>query len=379
MVRQVGNLSDSGFFPCGGQVDNVRGIKSPKVFQRKTRTSPSDRLRIAVTLGDPAGIGPEIALKAMASPVVWETCVPVLIGAASVCEAAIARLGLPVALRPIAAPTEAVVSVETANVICPAASVNAALPPVGQISALGGRLAYEAIDEAVRLILAGQLDALCTAPISKAALHLAGHAYPGHTEMLADKAGAPLVAMLMVGGGVRTVPATIHCPLAEVPSRLTTELIVALLGLIHRALVTDFAIERPRIAVCGLNPHAGESGHIGDEEGSLIAPAIEQARIAGADVGGPIPADVVYHQMLEGRWDCVLAMYHDQAMIPVKTLAFDSGVNVTLGLPFVRTSPDHGTAFDIAGRGVARPDSLIAALRLAAELTRNRRAQNPGQ
>ena len=332
-----------------------------------------ERPKIAVTLGDPAGIGPEIALKAIASPVVWEVCIPVLIGSVRLCEAAIERLALPVALRSITALTEAVAAVGTANVICPAASANADLPRVGEISALGGRLAYEAIDEAVRRIQAGELDALCTAPISKAALRLAGHAYPGHTEMLADKAGAPLVAMLMVGGGIRTVPATIHCPLAEVPSRLTPELIVALLELIHRAMARDFAIARPRIAVCGLNPHAGESGHIGHEEASVIAPAIEQARAAGVDVGGPVPADVVYHQMLEGRWDCVLAMYHDQAMIPVKTLAFDSGVNVTLGLPFVRTSPDHGTAFDIAGRGIARPDSMIAAIRLAAELTRNRR------
>ncbi|MBM3335082.1 4-hydroxythreonine-4-phosphate dehydrogenase PdxA, partial [Candidatus Sumerlaeota bacterium] len=212
---------------------------------------------------------------------------------------------------------------------------------------------------------------------SKAALHLAGHNYPGHTELLAEKAGAPLVAMLMVGGGVRTVPATIHCPLSKVPSLLTSDHIAALLDLIHSSMVSDFGIGHPRIAVCGLNPHAGESGHIGDDEERNIVPAIDEARLRGLNVSGPVPADVVYHQMLEGRWDCVLAMYHDQAMIPVKTLAFDSGVNVTLGLPFVRTSPDHGAAFDIAGRGAARPDSMIAAIRLASELTRNRRLRRP--
>ena len=339
------------------------------------------RPRIAVSLGDPAGIGPEIAFKAIVSSTVWESCVPVLVGSLSVCEATIAQLNLPISICLISSGGQVAnlsyaESVGTVYLICPAASLDPAIPRAGEVSALGGRLAYEAIDEAVRRIQAGELDALCTAPISKAALHLAGYTYPGHTELLAEKAGAPLVAMLMVGGGVRTVPATIHCPLATVPSRLTSERIVALLDLIHRSMATDFAIEHPRIAVCGLNPHAGESGHMGDEESRIIAPAIEQARAQGLDVGGPVPADVVYYQMLQGLWDCVLAMYHDQAMIPVKTLAFDSGVNVTLGLPFVRTSPDHGTAFDIAGRGIARPDSMIAAIRLANELTQNRQRKN---
>jgi 4-hydroxythreonine-4-phosphate dehydrogenase len=331
--------------------------------------------RIAITLGDPAGIGPEIALKAVASPAVWEVCVPALVGSPLVCKATAEQLGLAVTIRVMetAGQVEGPPQAGTANVICPAASADASLPRLGEISPLGGRLAYEAIDEAVRRIQRGELDALCTAPISKAALHLAGYAYPGHTELLAEKAGAPLVAMLMVGGRVRTVPATIHCPLAEVSSSLTSERIVALLELIHRSLESDFAIERPRIAVCGLNPHAGESGHMGDEEIRIITPAIEEACRRTLDVAGPVPADVVYHQMLQGRWDCVLAMYHDQAMIPVKTLAFDRGVNVTLGLPFVRTSPDHGTAFDIAGQGIARPDSLIAAVTLAIELTLNRR------
>jgi len=335
------------------------------------------RPRIAITLGDPAGIGPEIALKAIASEAVWETCIPILVGSLSVCKATAKQMGLSVSVHSVDAPTEAIESVGTANILCPAASLSADIPPTGKVSRLGGQLAYEAIDEAVRRIQAGELDALCTAPISKAALHLAGHAYPGHTEMLAEKAGAPLVAMLMVGGGVRTVPATIHCPLSAVPPQLTSERIVALLDLIHRSMATDFAIEHPRIAVCGLNPHAGENGLLGADEAQIIAPAIEQARARGLDANGPVPADVVYHQMLQGRWDCVLAMYHDQAMIPVKTLAFDSGVNVTLGLPFVRTSPDHGTAFDIAGRGIARPDSMLAAIQVAAELTQNRRQRTP--
>lgn len=334
-------------------------------------TRSPQRPRIAITLGDPAGIGPEIALKAVRSTEVRGICRPVLIGSSVIAETTAERLEPGVAIRRISTVTEIEEDAGTVDVLSPAASEDAPLPAGGEQSALGGRLAFEAIDEAVRRIQRDELDALCTGPISKAALQLAGYDYPGHTELLAEKSGAPLVAMLMVGGGIRAVPATIHTPLAAVPSHLASERIVALLDLIHRSMA-DFGIARPRIAVCGLNPHAGESGVLGSEEETIIVPAIEQARDRGFDAVGPIPADVVYHQMLEGRWDVVLAMYHDQAMIPVKTLAFDRGVNVTLGLPFVRTSPDHGTAFDIAGRGIARPDSMIAAIRLAAELTLNR-------
>jgi 4-hydroxythreonine-4-phosphate dehydrogenase len=335
----------------------------------------SERPRIGITLGDPAGIGPEIVVKALQRPEVWEWCAPVVVGLPEVCRSAAERIGLNVAVRELE-PGNFMDRAGVVNVYCPNASIDAPQPPLGEVSALGGRLAYEAIDEAVARVMAGGADAICTAPISKAALHMAGYQYPGHTEMLAEKSGAPLVAMLMVGGGVRVVCATIHVPLATVPSRITTAGLEDLIGLLDRSMKRDFGIERPRIVVCGLNPHAGEGGLLGEEEGRVIGPAIEAARGRGIDARGPAPADVVFHQMLEGRWDVVLAMYHDQAMIPVKTLAFDQGVNVTLGLPFVRTSPDHGTAFDIAGRGVARPDSLIAAIRLASELTRNR-SRNP--
>ncbi|MCX8038791.1 MAG: 4-hydroxythreonine-4-phosphate dehydrogenase PdxA [Candidatus Sumerlaeia bacterium] len=332
--------------------------------------------RIAISLGDPSGIGPEIALKAVARGEINEICTPVLVGSPAVCEAVLATLHLPLRLQVVSEVRELVGKPEVAHVLCPAASKDASAGPVGKVSAESGQLAFEAIDEAVRRIQQGEFDALCTAPISKAALNLAGHAYPGHTELLAEKAGAPRVAMLMVGGGVRVVPATIHCPLSSVPSRLTQEDLVELLELIHRAMETDFAIAQARVAVCGVNPHAGEDGLLGSEERAIIAPAIAEAQRRGIRAEGPVPADVVYHQMRQGRWDCVLAMYHDQAMIPVKTLAFDRGVNVTLGLPFVRTSPDHGTAFDIAGRGTARPYSMIAALQLAAELTQNRWRRN---
>ncbi len=331
---------------------------------------------IAISLGDPSGIGPEIALKAAARAEVSEICTPVLVGSPTVCESLLATLHLPLKLRVVSGVREVVAAPGTAHVLCPAASRGASQGPLGKVSAESGQLAFEAIDEAVRRIQQGELDALCTAPISKAALNLAGHAYPGHTELLAEKAGAKRVAMLMVGGGVRVVPATIHCPLSNVPSKLTRKDLVELLELIHRSMETDFAIAQARLAVCGLNPHAGEDGLLGSEEQTIIVPAIAEAQRRGIRAEGPVPADVVYYQMLQGHWDCVLAMYHDQAMIPVKTLAFDRGVNVTLGLPFVRTSPDHGTAFDIAGRGVARPDSMIAALRLGVELTRNRWRRN---
>jgi len=333
------------------------------------------RLRVAITLGDPAGIGPEIALKAALSNEVREACVPVLVGSAAACRQTAERLGLDVPIREISEAGEIEDAGPTVWVLCPPASRGVPPPPVGEISAAGGQLAYEAVDEAVRLVLGGALDALCTAPLSKAALHLAGHPWPGHTEMLAEKTNSPLVAMLMIGGGLRVVPATIHHPLASVPSLLETERIERLLELIARSMAADFGIEHPRIAVCGLNPHAGEGGLLGSEEERIISPAVEHARAEGLSVEGPLPADVVFYQMLRGRWDVVLAMYHDQAMIPVKTLAFDRGVNVTLGLPFVRTSPDHGTAFDIAGRGTADPTSLIEAVRLAVELTTNRRSR----
>ena len=217
----------------------------------------------------------------------------------------------------------------------------------------------------------GQAAALVTAPISKKALiDGAGFAFPGHTEFLADQAGVDRVVMMLAGPDLRVVPVTIHIPLADVPATLTIDLIVETVEVLARDLVARFGIGSPRIALAGLNPHAGEGGAMGREEIEVIAPAIAALQAKGHAVTGPWPADTMFHAAARARFDAALCMYHDQALVPLKTLAFDEGVNVTLGLPFVRTSPDHGTAFDIAGQDKADPTSMIAALRLADEMTR---------
>ena len=232
-----------------------------------------------------------------------------------------------------------------------------------------------AIDRAVALVMSGAAGAVVTAPISKAVLKAgAGFAHPGHTEYLAHLAGGADVAMMLAAPGLRVVPATIHIPLAQVPAALTPAVLERAIRITRTALIRDFAIPAPRIAVAGLNPHAGESGTMGREEIEVMIPVLDRLRAEGFDLSGPLPADTMFHPEARARYDAAVCAYHDQALIPLKTLDFHGGVNVTLGLPFVRTSPDHGTAFDIAGRGLARPDSLIAALRLADELARRRAA-----
>jgi 4-hydroxythreonine-4-phosphate dehydrogenase len=230
-----------------------------------------------------------------------------------------------------------------------------------------------AVQAAARACLAGELDALATAPLSKEVLGAGGFAYPGHTELLQEVAGSGHAVMLLVGRGLRVALATIHCALREVPGRLTRAGIGAVLDVLQRDLARRFRIREPRIAVCGLNPHAGEGGRFGDEELHTIGPALDDARARGIDARGPFAADTLFHRAVAGEFDAVLAMYHDQGLGPLKTHAFGQAVNVTLGLPLVRTSVDHGTAFDIAGKGKADPSSMIEAVRLAVEISRNER------
>ncbi len=282
--------------------------------------------RIAVTVGDPAGIGPEIAAKAAEDPRVTSVCTPVLFG-----PAGLARF------------------------------------PPGRLSAEAGRAAYDAIVEAVAAVTAGGVDALATAPISKEAFAMAGLPWRGHTELLAHLTGAPFVAMMFHADAIRVVLATIHVPLAEVPRLLTRALLEQVIRLTAREL-PRFGFAEPRLAVCGLNPHAGEGGVLGHEEQRVMGPAIAACRADGIAVSGPYPADTVFVRATRGECDAVIACYHDQGLIPVKLLAFGKAVNVTLGLPIIRTSVDHGTAFDIAGTGVADHGSLVEAIRLAARL-----------
>jgi len=243
----------------------------------------------------------------------------------------------------------------------------------GQPSPADAAATIEAIERAVAMVADGSAGAVVTNPIAKEVLYAAGFKHPGHTEFLGElarqhfgQAGHPV--MMLWSPELAVIPATIHIPLAEVPSRLTRDLLVATGRIVAQDLVNRFGIAAPRLAFCGLNPHAGERGSIGREEVEVIAPAVEELQRQGLRVTGPFPADTLFHAAARSRYDAVVAMYHDQALIPIKTIAFDSAVNVTLGLPFVRTSPDHGTAFDIAGQGKADPSSLIAAIELAARL-----------
>jgi 4-hydroxythreonine-4-phosphate dehydrogenase len=245
----------------------------------------------------------------------------------------------------------------------------------GETSALSGKVVIESIARAVKDTLDGACRALVTAPIHKAALAGAGFGFPGHTEFLADLAtratGKPVVPVMMLAGPkLRAIPVTIHIPLKDVPKALTTELIIATCRIAATDLRARFGIAQPRLAVAGLNPHAGENGTMGHEDANIIAPAIQVLRAEGIDAFGPLPADTMFHDDARKRYDVAICMYHDQALIPAKALGFDDSVNVTLGLPFVRTSPDHGTAFGIAGRGIAKEQSLVASLKLAAEISR---------
>jgi 4-hydroxythreonine-4-phosphate dehydrogenase len=285
---------------------------------------------VAITAGDPAGIGPEIAASAAADPRVREACRPVIYG-----------------------PPE-----------------GARFTP-GELSADAGRAAYDAIRRAVADAQAGIVSAVATAPVNKLAFARAGLPWKGHTDLLAHLTGAPRVAMMFWSDPLKVVLATIHIPLAEVPAALTRDLMEDVIDLSAREL-PRFGLPRPRLAVAGLNPHAGEEGMFGEEERTAIAPAVAAARSRGIDVSGPFPGDTVFGRATRGEFDAVIACYHDQGLIPVKLLAFGRAVNVTLGLPIIRTSVDHGTAFDIAGTGRADPSSMIEATLLAARLATNR-------
>lgn len=321
---------------------------------------------IALSCGEPAGIGPEIAVKAWQAlraecPFFW------------VGDPAHLPPGTP--FREISGPAEANAVCATAFPVLPHRFAAPARP--GHADPRNAGDVIRVIERCVELVQAGEASALCTAPIHKKALiDGAGFAYPGHTEFLAALAGVDHVVMMLVGAGLRVVPATIHIALEDVPQRLTPALLERVIALTAAGLRDSFAIPQPRIAVAGLNPHAGEGGAMGRQEIEWITPLLERLRQEGANIRGPLPADTMFHDRARAGYDAAVCMYHDQALIPVKTLAFDSGVNVTLGLPFLRTSPDHGTAFDIAGKGIAQAGSLIAALELARDMARRRAGQS---
>ncbi len=319
---------------------------------------------IALTCGEPAGVGPEIAARA------WERLNT---------ELAFFWIGDPRHLPDgtvfceIATPSEAGRVMADALPVLRHDFAGDAVP--GTPDPANAQGVIDVIARAVDLAQSGEASAVCTAPINKKALKDgAGFAYPGHTEYLAALGGDADVVMMLACPQLRVVPATIHIPLREVPTALTPAGLEKVIRITHDGLQRDFGIAAPRIAVAGLNPHAGEGGAMGTEEIDWIAPLLDRLHAEGLAISGPLPADTMFHASARARYDVAVAMYHDQALIPIKTLDFAGGVNVTLGLPFVRTSPDHGTAFDIAGQGVADPSSLIAALRMAAEMAQARAA-----
>jgi len=324
------------------------------------------RVRLAITMGDPAGIGPEVALAAVTAPAVRRLVEPLLVGDPGVWRDTAQRLRLAVDFVEGEAPAPAAV-LRIAVTSRLSARQRRPGDPRGRAAGLGAA-AYAAIIEAVRRVQRGEARGVVTAPISKAHLAAAGHDVPGHTELLAHLAGDVPVRMMMAGPVLRVVLVTTHLALAAVPRRLTADLVRETIAITARAMRTQFGVPRPRLAVAGLNPHAGEHGLFGDEEVRIIAPAVRAARRGGIDASGPLAADTVFAQAVGGAYDAVVCMYHDQGLGPFKLLHFADGVNVTLGLPFVRTSPDHGTAFDLAGRGRADARSMVAAVRLAARL-----------
>jgi 4-hydroxythreonine-4-phosphate dehydrogenase len=325
---------------------------------------------LALTLGEPAGIGPDLTLAVWRRRVELDLPAFYLIGDADFLARRARLLGLDVPMA-VVTPTEAASAFERALPVVPLGLPITAAP--GKPDAASAPAAIASIRRAVADVMAGQAAAIVTNPVAKNVLYRSGFAEPGHTEFLArltaETTGKPLKPVMMLWSAeLAVVPVTIHLPLRDVVSNLTIDLIVATGRIVAHDLTSRFGIARPRLAVAGLNPHAGEEGAMGEEDRTIVAPAVARLRAEGIDAIGPLPADTLFHGRARATYDVAMCMYHDQALIPIKTLAFERAVNVTLGLPFVRTSPDHGTAFDIAGLGTADPSSLVAALALAARL-----------
>ncbi|MEM1372444.1 MAG: 4-hydroxythreonine-4-phosphate dehydrogenase PdxA [Pseudomonadota bacterium] len=334
---------------------------------------------LAITIGDPAGIGPELVLKAWRAlrqthPHARHSLIAY--GCPDVLRQYAELLKIDVPIVPIATSDIAQVASADALPVCPIALAERPVP--GSPSAANAPMVIEAITAAVNDAMAGRVDGVVTCPIAKHVLQAAGFEHPGHTEFLAALARQHVPTaqlqpiMMLAAPALRVVPVTIHCALRDVPEQLTADLLKRTIVGVHRALIADLGLAAPRIAVTGLNPHAGENGAMGDEEIEIIAPVIANLQSEGLRVSGPCSADTLFHASARADYDVAVCMYHDQALIPLKTLDFDGGVNVTLGLPFVRTSPDHGTAFDIAGQNKANVTSVLAALDVAGEIARHR-------
>lgn len=325
---------------------------------------------IAITMGDAAGVGPEIIMKSLAHAGLYDTCRPLVIGDAGRLREAGRIAGVDLPVQAVATPAAAAFAHGTVD--CIDLGLIPAGLPFGALSALAGDAAYRYIAKAVELAQAEQVDAICTAPLNKEALYAGGHMYPGHTEMLAALTGTPEVSMMLVAPRLRVIHVTTHIGLLDAVERIEPGLVERTIARGHETLVRA-GIAQPRIGVCAINPHAGENGLFGrGEEAAKITPAIEACRARGWNVEGPLPADTLFFRAGRGDFDLVVAMYHDQGHGPIKVLGIEAGVNITVGLPVIRTSVDHGTAFDIAGQGIVDERSMLEALRQAVELATRR-------
>nr|WP_321395812.1 4-hydroxythreonine-4-phosphate dehydrogenase PdxA [uncultured Desulfobacter sp.] len=339
----------------------------------------SHRPVLGITMGDPAGIGPEIIIKSLMDPEIADLCIPVVLGDIEILKKADTNPSL---LQELAITDE--LNRDFSN--CPKgflvclSSLSPDVTKLGYPTPETGRAMETYITTGVGLALSGAIDALVTAPITKTGLKLAGSPFPGHTELIAHQTNTSNFAMMMAGPRLKVVLATIHIPLSQVPDKLTTQEITRIINLTRDTLITRFGIKNPKLAVAGLNPHAGEQGMFGNEEAEIISPAVGKAQEQGCDISGPYPPDTVFFHAVEGRFDAVICMYHDQGLIPFKLVHFRDGVNTTIGLPIIRTSVDHGTAYDIAWTGKADPASMKEAIKMAAvqAINQKRHGNNNG-
>lgn len=328
------------------------------------RINKKPKLLIGVTMGDPCGIGPEIIVRSLASSALKRAANYIIIGNQAVLDSTAQSLKIPLQYRVISPDTD-IERVSSPISLLSSEHFNLSRIKKRRPTAEGGELSFQWIKKGIYLALQGKINALVTAPICKEAIHMAGYQYPGHTEILRDLSKVKRVVMLMVGGSLRVAFVTTHIALHEVPQSITVKNVLETITICNTYLKKYFTTKNPRIAVCGVNPHAGEEGIFGNEEKNIIVPAVKKAKKLGIECDGPVSADTVFYKALKGKYDLVVSMYHDQGAIPLKLHAFETGVNITLGIPFIRTSPDHGTAYDIAGKGIANPDSMREAIMAA--------------
>ena len=334
---------------------------------RSAAMSHDSKPLIAITMGDPCGIGPEVIAKALAWAEVYAICRPVVVGSSWAMEQVHQFVDAPFKIREVDSPTEAGLLLGLVEVVDPH-NLNPEDVTVGRVSPACGKAAMEWVSAAAQLALSGQVSALATAPVNKEAASLAGYTAIGHMELLQEISGAEEVATMLMSGRLRVVHLTTHRSLRRACDYVTKDGILAKLVLTHDSF-SKWGMTNPRIGVAALNPHGSDGGLLGDEEAQEIGPAVEEARSRGIDARGPVPADIVFHQAIQGDYDVTLAMYHDQGHIPIKVHGFEGSITANLGLPFVRTSVDHGTAFDIAGSGIASETSMLEAIRLAVVLS----------